>query len=80
MESDKRSQRRGVTNCIGGDGMNRIERARAHEGMRQAMALGNLTLEAVGQVRAMLKSVGQSAGRGMVPKRSSTKSGATYFD
>ena len=80
MENDKRSQHRNAPICIGADRMSTIDRARAQAGMRQAMALGNLALEAWGHVRASLRSVGQAAGRGMVPKRSFTKGGTTYFD
>jgi hypothetical protein len=80
MESDKRSRYRNTSSRIAGDRMSTIERARANEGMRQAMAMGNLTLEALGRARALLKAVRQAVGRGMVPKRNFTKSSATYFD
>ncbi len=60
--------------------MSAIDRARAEEGMRQAMALGNLALDAWSHVRSALKAAGQAIGRGLVPRRSFTKSGATYFD
>ena len=50
--------------------MNAIERARAEEGMHQAMALANLTLAGAARVRHALNSVGQAMyvvyGRGRV--------------
>lgn len=76
MENEHRNSPRHIR----GAGVSTMDHARAYEGMRQAMALGNLTLEACSHVRSLLRSVGQALGRGMVPKRSFTKSGATYFD
>jgi hypothetical protein len=40
--------------------MNTLERARAQEGMQQAMLLGELTLEGVARVRHALNSVGHA--------------------
>lgn len=80
MENDKRSQYRNAPIRLGGGRMSTIDHARAQEDMRQAMALGNLALETWSHLRLWFRSVARMAGRGMVPKRSFTKSSATYFD
>jgi hypothetical protein len=80
MENGKHSQHRNTPIRAGGNRMSTLDRARAQEGMRQAMALGNLALETWSHVRSFLRSVGQPFGRGVVPKRSFTKNSSTYFD
>jgi hypothetical protein len=80
MKSDKRSQHRNTASKISDARMSTLDNARAYEGMKQAMALGNLTLEACGRIRSLLRSMAQVARRGIVPKRSFTKGGATFFD
>jgi len=63
MENHLRSKHRNTANAIGTARMSTIERARAYQGMKQAMALGNLTLEACSRIRALLRSVARSFGR-----------------
>jgi hypothetical protein len=43
--------------------MGTIDRAQAYRGMEQAMALANLTVEAFGHVRSLLRSVGHALDR-----------------
>ncbi len=63
MESDKYGQHRNTPSRIGGAGMSTLDHARAYEGMKQAMALGNLTLETMRRVRSLLRSLGHAVGR-----------------
>jgi hypothetical protein len=52
--------------------MSSLERARAHEGMLQAVALANVTMAAI----ARLRRAAQSVGRKMFSKAKAARSGA----
>ena len=76
MRSSVRSQHGISPERVSSGRMSTLERARAHEGMTQAMMLGNLTLKACERVRTFLKA----AGRSLVPKRAFSKRGMVHFD
>ena len=70
MERSQRSRIPGMPNRSSGLQMNAIERARAEEGMKQALLLADLTLAGVRHVRNALNSAGHAMslvyGRGRV--------------
>ena len=60
MERNSNGQFRSTQNRLSDLQMNPIERARAEEGMKQAMLLADLTLAGVAHVRNALNSAGHA--------------------
>jgi len=71
---------RNLPTLVSGNRMGSHDRARASEGMRPAMALGELTLDAVARVRGLLSAVGQAVRRGMARRATYTKNGVVHID
>jgi hypothetical protein len=66
MDNNTRGPSRNPPNHGVGGTMRAFERARAVEGMNQAMMLGNLAIKAFDHVRNSLKTLRPAAGRGVV--------------
>jgi hypothetical protein len=65
MERSKRNENRGTPNRLGNAGMSAFERARAQEGMNQAMLLADLTLAGLRRVRNALSVKGYAGLAGL---------------
>jgi hypothetical protein len=60
MKRNENSRIPGAQNQFSGLQMNKIERARAEEGMKNALVLADLTLSGVARVRSALNSAGHA--------------------